>query len=328
MTHHATHSVVCAAAPERVYAVVSRTQDWPDLLGPCESVTVLEPAGPTGTELVEITANVGGHRQTWRSRRRFRPEVLGVDARIVEPMPLVAAMRTQWRVVALSAAASLLVLEHDYELVDDVGGLVPGVATAAGAARFIAGAIDANSARELADIAAAAERGAPVRDFHARHTAVVDAPAAAVYPFVREPGRWPDVFEACVAATTVGRDGDAELVRVEAVQAGRPAAWVTRRRCADDIRRVDYDLPVPMPLVETMSGQWRVLELGPDRCVLTVDRWWRILPDVRGIRPDVATVRDAAVFVAATVGANAEAELAAISAAARRPSRPRVVAGG
>jgi aromatase len=98
------------------------------------------------------------------------------------------------------------------------------------------------------------------------------------------------------------------------MQDGRVVSWDTRRRYHDDIRRIDYQLPVPMPFLESMQGQWRVVPLGPDRCVLTVDRSWRMLPDITGIRAGVDTPAQAAELVRQFVSGNAAAEMRSIKA--------------
>ncbi|MFZ3572556.1 aromatase/cyclase [Streptomyces sp. BH097] len=317
MTCHASHSVVCAAPPGRVYRLISNSREWPEVLGPCEAVTVL--AEEPGFEHIELRARVGGESMTWQSRRRFLPEVHGVRAEIVRPMKLVAAMTTEWRVVPVNDEQSLLLLEHTYELSPDaeIPGQVDGVSTRAEAQAFIEAAIDANSSAELGNIKAAVERTAPAvprLEHHARHSVVVAAPADIVYPLIRDPGSWPRLFDACLSATTLESDATGELVRIEALQDGRTVAWDTRRRPFDALRRVDYHLPVPMPFVASMHGQWRVVPLGARRCLLTVDRHWRMLDDVRGIREGVTTVAEAAAVVRGFVETNAAAEMTALRA--------------
>ncbi|MGW1375047.1 aromatase/cyclase [Streptomyces sp. NPDC002446] len=315
MRYHLSHSVVCAAPPDRVYDVIRRSADWPRIFEPCQSVTVVEQE--PDRELIEIRALVGGTPMTWRSRRRFLPEVCGVRAEVIQPMQLVAAMTTEWRVVAVNAEQSLLVLEHAYDLCEDIAGQVDGVTTREQAERFIESAVDTNSTVELGNIKAAVERPAPPaaeRDCHARHSAVVAAPADTVYELIRDTARWPRIFDACLGVATVGSDATGELVRIEAAQDGRTVAWETRRRYYDGIRRIDYHLPVPMPFVASMHGEWRVLPLGPDRCLLTVDRHWRMLDEVGGIREDVTTVAQAAAVVRGFVETNAAAEMTALRA--------------
>lgn len=313
MRYIASHSVTCNTAAARVYELIRRTRDWPQVLEPCETVTVLEEG--ENFEHVEISARVNGELMTWRSRRRLLPEVFGVEATIDEPMKLVEAMRTNWRVVELNAEQSVVILEHEYDLSADVVGQVAGVNTADEAARFIESAIDQNSAVELGNIKAAAERTGAAssgRDFHLRHTVACAAPADTVYGMIRNTETWPRIFDACLSAAPVSTDETGELVRIEAIQDGHQVSWDTRRRYFDKIRRIDYHLPVPMPFLESMQGQWRVVPLGADRCLLTVDRSWRMLADVTGIRTGVETVAQAAALVSGFVDRNAEAEMDAI----------------
>jgi len=319
--YQASHSVTCDVSPAQVYALISDSRRWPELLEPCEAVTVL--SSDASSEHIELSAQVNGERMTWQSKRRFRPEVFGVETTVVQPMKLVAAMTTSWRVVALNALQSVLVLEHDYDLCDDVTGQVEGVSTRSEAAVFIETAIDRNSTVELGNIKAAVERAAlspaavePSRNQHLRHSIVCDAPADLVYGLVRSTDSWPTLFDACVGVRVLEATPDSELVRVEALQDGRTVSWDTRRTYHDTIRRVDYQLLVPMPLVESMSGQWRVLQLDSRRCLLTVDRTWRMLPDVTRIRPGIHTVTEASAFVRAFVDGNAGAEMIAIRALA------------
>jgi ribosome-associated toxin RatA of RatAB toxin-antitoxin module len=226
-------------------------------------------------------------------------------------------MSTTWRVITLNSEQSLLLLEHDYSLCDEVTGQVAGVVTRADAERFIGGAIDANSEIELGNIKAAVERVADHgsgRDYHASHTVICAAPADSVYRLIRDTGNWPLIFDACLGATRLEGDATSELVRIEAIQDDRRVSWDTRRRYFDAIHRIDYHLPVPMPFVESMRGQWRVVPLGPERCLLTVDRSWRMLADVTGIRPGIDAVAHAAEFVGTFVRNNAEAEMLSIRA--------------
>lgn len=315
MRYTASHSVTCNAPAARVYELIRRSRDWPQVLDPCEAVTILEEG--ENFEHVEITARVNGEEMTWRSRRRILPEVFGVEAVIAEPMKLVEAMRTNWRVVELNIEQSVVILEHEYDLCADIAGQVAGVSSPDEASRFIESAIDANSTVELGNIKAAAERAdtsADGRDFHLRHSVVCAAPADTVYGMIRSTETWPRIFDACLSAAPVGSDETGELVRIEAVQNGQTVSWDTRRRYFDQIRRVDYHLLVPMPFLESMHGQWRVVPLGADRCLLTVDRSWRMLPDVTGIRTGVATVVQAAALVTGFVNGNAEAEMRSIKA--------------
>jgi ribosome-associated toxin RatA of RatAB toxin-antitoxin module len=313
--YHASHQVTCDVPASQVYDLVRASSRWPALLEPCEEVRVLESGADF--ELIEISARVGGELMTWRSRRHFTPAAYGVDTDIIQPMKLVKAMTTTWRVVELNCQQSVLLLEHFYDLCGDVAGQVAGVETEADAVGFISRAIDANSSVELGNMKEAAERaaaGTGQRDYHLRHSVICAAPADTVYELIRYTTHWPRVIDACLSAVPAGSDGTGEIVRIDAMQEGQVVSWETRRQYFDDIRRIDYTLPVPMPFVESMSGQWRVIALGSGKSLLTVDRSWRMLADVSGIRAGISTVDEAAALVRNFVDGNASAEMAAFRA--------------
>lgn len=309
-----SHSIVCNAPRAEVYRLIRSSRDWPEVFEPCEAVDVLEES--TDSERIEITARVNGTSMTWQSQRRFLPQVFGIDSRLVRPMKLVRAMNASWRVAHVNSEQCLLILDHEYDLDDQVDGQVPGVSTRTEAARFIESAIDANSRTELGNIKHAAERRAPARhvplDHSAAHSVVCNASAQSVYAVIRDTSCWPRIFDACLGATRLEGDAREELVRIEAVQDGQRVAWNTHRRYFDAIHRIDYHLPVPMPFLASMHGQWRVVPLAAGRCLLTVNRSWRLLEDVSGIREGVTSVLQASALVDRFVNDNAQAEMHAI----------------
>jgi aromatase len=150
------------------------------------------------------------------------------------------------------------------------------------------------------------------RDRSASHSVVCAASADSVYAVIRNTANWPRIFDACLTATRIGGDGNEELVRIEALQDGQRVAWNTQRRYFDAIHRIDYHLPVPMPFLESMQGQWRVVPLGEGRCLLAVNRSWRLLADVRGVRDGVETLAQASAIVDKFVNENAQTEMHAI----------------
>jgi aromatase len=322
MQYIASHSIVCNAPRARVYALIRRSSEWPAIFEPCEAVKVLESGD--GFEHIEITARVNGTPMTWQSRRRFQPEVFGIESTLVRPMKLVRAMTTSWRVAQINNEQCLLILEHDYDLDDEIAAQVEGVATLREAERFIATAIDANSRTELGNIKQAVERLAIAQsvplDRSASHSVVCAASADSVYAVIRDTANWPRIFDACLSAMRIEGEGNEELVRIEALQDGQRVGWNTQRRYFDAIHRIDYHLPVPMPFLESMQGQWRVVPLAAGRCLLTVNRSWRLLADVRGIRDGVDTVAQASAIVDKFVNENAQAEMHAIRAFVERCS--------
>lgn len=269
-----SHAILCSAPRDTVYRIISESDRWPELFEPCLEVRAIE--RDAESEDIEIAAMVNGAPMRWRSRRRFLPEAPGIDSESLEPMPLVRTMKTRWRVIAANDAQCALVLEHDFEVLEEVAGLVEGVATPADATAFIARAIETNSRRELANIqdaAAADSRTAqaegPIRRFC---SIVCDAPAAQVFDAIADTGKWPLLFDACTSVEVLEDDARGELTRIEARDGARPIDWTTRRRYHRDIGRIDFALETPMPFIAAMEGQWRVTPLDADRALLSVER--------------------------------------------------------
>ena len=316
MTIILSHSIVCQAEPRRVFSVIARPEDWPALFEPCLAVEIIE--RDHGVERIAVTAMVNGEPRSWQSRRTVDEVCLRIDVEMIAPLVLVAAMRTRWRVYDLGQGQSLLVLEHDCDLVDTIGGLVAGVETPAQAKDWISSGIDSNSIVELENIRQAAEglaAATPDADnlYRASHSVICEAPPTLIFPFVADPTRWPGLFKACTAVEVLSPDGAWDVVKIHADQAGRNVDWTTRRRVNAEALVVDYELIDPMPYTKAMSGRWRVVALGPERCLLAVERSWSIIDPVPALREEIATVAAAAAFVAGFVETNARREMEAIA---------------
>lgn len=273
-----SHSILCDASRDMVYQIISQSDRWPELFEPCLEVRALERNDQF--EDIEITAMINGTPARWRSRRHFLPDVFGIDGVSVEPMPLVQSMRTRWRVITANDAQCALLLEHDFEVLEDVVGIVDGVATRADAAAFIMRAIETNSTRELGNI-----RDVAAANGHlARHqgqvrrvcSIICEAPAAVVYDAVADTSKWPLLFDSCVSVAVLENGASGELTRIEALQGDHIIAWTTRRHYHPEVYRIDFALETPMPFLETMEGQWRVTTLGPNRSLLSVCRSFKL----------------------------------------------------
>ncbi|AKI01948.1 polyketide cyclase / dehydrase family protein [Hoeflea sp. IMCC20628] len=319
MTLVLSHSVLCKAEPWQVFSIIAKPEDWPTLFEPCLAVDVVERAN--GIERICVTAKVNGEPRTWQSRRVVDHAELKIDAEMIAPLTLVAAMRTRWRIYGVGDRETLLVLEHDCDLATRVDGLVAGVETPAEAENWIRTAIDTNSATELENIRQHAEGSAgstPGGDglYRTSHMAICDAPADLVFPFVSDPSQWPRLFKACLSVEILPSDNKWQIAKIHADQEGRAVSWTTRRRVDVEALVVDYELLDPMPYTAAMSGRWRVVPLGPERCLLAVDRAWSIADPVAPLRGDITSIEDAAAFIARFVETNAKREMEVIAALA------------
>lgn len=307
-------TIVCNASPDDVFDIIRHSAYWPELFEPCVSVEHL--AEDEHGEHIRVAAMVNGEKMQWETQRTFLSDVRGINGRSVKTMPLVRSMETHWRVVPINQAQSLLLLEHLFTIESDVKGIVDGVETQAEAEAFLRRAMCANSTRELGNIKAIVEsqnkRATWPRHFSTTHSITCDAPAKTVYDALVDVANWPLIIDACTAAKEVSRDGNCAVVRVDAVQGGQAVWWETQRTYYDNIYRIDFHLPIPMPLLEKMSGEWRVVPLSDNRCVMHVIRDFVMAEEVDGIRPDIHTPDEAAEFIHDFACQNGEHEMAAI----------------
>lgn len=310
MKHAQANSVVCQASQATVYSLICNSQQWPQLFEPCIAVETL--ARNESEEQIRVTALVGGEKMTWESRRVFLKEIYGIDSTIVKPMLFVKNMSTTWRVIAINQTQSLIVLEHDYTLVDEIPYHLDEVTTREQAAVFVANAIEVNSTKELGNIRDAVQRPHSVVQRSTSHSIICEASAAEVYGTIADVSHWPKIFDACISAVAQERAGNAERVRIEAWQNDQVVGWDTQRSYFDNIFRINFFLPVPMPFLKEMSGQWRVISLGERRCMLNVTRNFSLLDDISGIREDITTHKQASELINRFIDDNAGGEMLAV----------------
>ncbi|EIS1474296.1 hypothetical protein LY554_003972 [Salmonella enterica] len=310
MKHVQANSVVCNASQATVYSLICNSQQWPQLFEPCIAVETL--TRNEGEEQIRVTARVGGEQMTWESQRVFRKEIYGIDSTIVKPMLFVKNMSTTWRVIALNPTQSLIVLEHDYTLVDEIPYHLAEVTTREQAAAFVANAIDANSAKELGNIRDAVQKPHSVTQRSTSHSIICEASAAEVYGTIADVSNWPKIFDSCISAVAQKRVGNVERVRIEAWQKDQVVGWDTQRSYFDDIFRINFFLPVPMPFLKEMSGQWRVVPLDERRSILNVTRDFTLLDNVSGIREDITTHEQASELINRFIDDNAASEMLAV----------------
>lgn len=306
-----SNSMVCNANRDIVYKIICESHNWPEIFEPCLSVNVLNRT--EDSEHIEISALVNQEKMTWESHRFFLKDIYGINSKIIKPMNLVKFMETSWRIISLNNAQCLLVLEHNYIIEEDVSNQVPGVITHSDAVEFIKKAIITNSKKELFNIKCAAERTANTEknELHRTlsHSILCNAPASNVYNVISDVMNWPKIFDACVSATILEKNDNFELVKIDVVDKNRKMSWNTQRTYFPNIYKIHFDLPIPMPFLKNMNGEWRVIPLSADRCLLNVVRNFSFLEKIEEIHDDIKTHDEAVIFINNFVNENAENEM-------------------
>ncbi len=252
-----SHSIICYAPAEKIYAIISDVQRWMGLFEVTREVSIVG----TGENhlLARISANINGVETTWITHRKFQPEIHGVDFEILTPMPLVQAMRGQWRVIPLTTGSCLTLVEHHFTIKADITGLVEGIQTRQEALDYVLRAIHNNSGHDLERIKAFVEQDSPTANPLAYHFAIhklVAAPIAKVYSFLREVNHWPKRVPHCEAVeVNYDVEGRQEFFMEISTPQGRER-FRSIRICHDSTFSIDYFQPQPPRVLQFYSGNW------------------------------------------------------------------------
>lgn len=321
MKHAESNSIIIDVEAKDVYKIICESINWPEIFEPCIAVKIINRY--ENAEHIEVTAYVNGLEMTWESHRIFLKEIFGINSKISKPMKLVKSMDTFWRVIQINAEQCLLVLEHIFEICDEISNLVNGVDTQENALKFIKQAIYTNSTKELRNIKESAELFQKKQSVELKwstfHTISCLAPASEVYKIIKDVNFWPQIFESCISARVIKKNENIELVRIEAIQNDATIAWETKRIYFHDIFRIDFELPTPMPFLKSMNGQWRVIPIEKNLCLINVVRNFELLENVTGIRANINTLEEASDFIKKFIAQNADNEMQSIKSFVEKP---------
>jgi aromatase len=149
------------------------------------------------------------------------------------------------------------------------------------------------------------------------HHVTVSAPADAVYALVADTSAWPWTFGPTVHVQVLepapGGTG-AERLRLWALANGTVRTWTSRRELDPVERTVRFAQEVPAAPVVSMSGEWRVTDLGTGATLVELLHSWTAADDA------------ADRLIARAVDSNSTAELEALRIAAEQgPDRAGLV---
>ncbi|MER6715249.1 nuclear transport factor 2 family protein [Streptomyces sp. NPDC000877] len=100
---------------------------------------------------------------------------------------------------------------------------------------------------------------------HTVHEIDVRAPAEAVFDLIAEASRWPAHFPPSVHVERLEGDDRQERLRIWATANGEVKSWTSRRELDRAGLRVAFRQEESRAPVRSMSGEWRLQPLGPER---------------------------------------------------------------
>ncbi len=139
------HSLEISCDPSAAFELALDVENWPTYFSPCQSTEVIEQTD--NFMRFKISALANGEVMSWESEREIDRDSLTIRFHQAKPSPLLKSMQGAWRYYPTDKG-TLISLEHEYQVKDEVEGLVAGVSTPRDAALFMEKCIHANTERE------------------------------------------------------------------------------------------------------------------------------------------------------------------------------------
>ncbi|MWA03651.1 cyclase [Actinomadura sp. LD22] len=298
--HTTSHEVDIKAPAERVYRIVADAADWPQRFVP--TIHVEHTGLGAGAERLEIWATGNGEVKHWTSRRELDPAARRVEFRQEVSSPPVASMGGTWIVSQEPNGVTRLVLEHDFEAVDDDP---EGVA-------WITRATDRNSATELGNIKALAEGWDRLAEltFSFEDSVVVNGAPEEVYDFLYRADLWPERLPHVASMKFAEEEpGVQEMAMETRTKDGSTHTTESVRVCFPH-ERIVYKQLVPPSLMTAHLGEWTFTAEGEGRVRATSRHTVTVKEDaITTVLGEGATVQTAKEFIRKAAGGNSTATL-------------------
>ena len=271
MKYHTTHSILCNVKPEIVFSILSEVEVWPNIMKPCKKARVIEKKGIN--EIIEITADINGIEMTWQSKRRIYKDILKITADIFKPMEPAKKMIATWQVYNVDFKCCLVMLNHDFDIKEDLCELIPNMENIERAEEFLIKAIDKNTTSELKDIKVFVEKYKSDMECY-NFSKILPVPAFKVYNCLKNVKKWTSRFNNCKKIKVLKHTDKSDIIQVWIDKGNEVVNWITKRKYIDKCYRIEYEFKKQMPLLNKMFGEWQVIPIDKEKCMISVNRFW------------------------------------------------------
>lgn len=299
--HRSTHEIDIDAPADVVYGIIADAANWPQHFSP--TIHVERREVDDSTELLSIWASANGEVKSWTSRRVLDAAARRIEFRQEVSTPPVASMGGQWTVIETSADASKLVLEHDFDAVDDDPAGI----------KWITDATDRNSNTELANIKALAEDWASVDElvFSFEDSVVVEGPLDKAYEFLYQAWEWPTRLP---HVSRLDLQEDVKGLQVMSMDTstkdGSTHTTESVRVCFPNEQRIVYKQLVTPSLMTAHTGEWTIRPDGEGLRATSKHTVTLNEKNISNVLGADATTGTARAFLRKAVGGNSAATLA------------------
>ena len=255
------HSIQIKTDIDAAFQLCLNVENWPKFFPPCLKATILKQEN--NEQLIEITAKTNDTVMTWQSVRTIDIPSRTIWFRQMKPAPLLKKMEGAWRFEVLDDSI-LLSLEHEFEVKDEVTGLVDGVNNKTEAIAYMTNAVNSNTQQELRAIKLILEKASYKKSdifskFQTEKT--IPQPAELVYEALWHIKNWPSLLPHCNDIKVLYDDGVYQEFIMQITVQGNIES-MRSIRCSPNKRKITYFQPEPPALLKVHRGEWLLEPLG------------------------------------------------------------------
>lgn len=247
------HTIEVECSPEKAFEACLNVDRWVDIFPPCLDSRILEETEESQT--IFLTAKANERVFSWESTREIDRQGRSISFSQSVPSPLVHYMDGHWSIEPKKGRC-LIMLSHEFEIKEDINGLVEGVGNKSEALAFMLRAIENNSTRELAALKKALECDLWRHEFSESLT--IDHSKPAIYQLLSDVTHWPWLLPHCNNIEVLYDDHCYQEFVME-VQVNEKIERIRSVRILHP-DRIEYFQPAPPPALKEHQGRWKLVE--------------------------------------------------------------------
>ncbi len=262
------HSIQIKTDIESAFQLCLNVENWPEFFPPCLKAVILKQEN--NQQLIEITAKTNDTVMTWQSLRTIDHLSHTIRFQQLKPAPLLSKMEGAWRFYPLHDS-TLISLEHDFEVKDEVAGIIEDIKTKAEAVTYMKNAVNSNTQQELRSIKQILEKKSFAQNdiscrFHTEE--IISQPAELVHAALWNIKNWPSLLPHCKDIKVLYEDNVYQEFIMQIMVQDKLES-MRSIRCSPSKRKISYFQPEPPALLNLHRGEWILEPLGNQTRVIS-----------------------------------------------------------
>lgn len=249
------HSLKVKGDAREAFELALDVSRWPSIFEPCLRAQVLEET--QSLQRIELVAKANDQVMAWQSSRHLDRDGMTISFEQTRKSPLVTSMKGRWSFEQRGEECELKLM-HEFQIKEDVAGLVEGVTSNQDALDFMRKTVEQNSRRELAAIERQMNRLAWSHEFEVRRH--LPFAREEVYSLLGDASGWPWLLPHCRAVDLHYDDGRYQEFTMVVDVRGEEERIRSVRILTDS--GIEYFQPSPPPALLEHRGAWELHELA------------------------------------------------------------------